>query len=336
MHPTPADPPATDTVDTTGSVVATEMTVATGRTLRRARELSDLRPRSAARAMGIRRSRLSDWESGRTSPDADEMARAIELYSADLNHIWPDRQPLISPEEPGVLIVGDERIEVNAPARTTRDSGPAMPRAEIDNRVILSRYIAAVRGQRGAGPDDSVELRAHDVSALATVLDLDDMLLEVQLMDLLDLTPAGARWTARAMVVGALMTVGAGVLLGASWFGAAPTTAGAAEGSVNTAAFAPEIGAVAPVDPVAPVDRARVQFAPSPVDPDAPVDAEVVTPPNTAALSPDAISPFSTEPNHIGVELTPALFAVAPATEWSTVTIEPAAPAAAPEQLPPG
>jgi len=333
MHPTPADPPANDAADTTGSAVTTEMTVATGRALRRARELSDLRPRTAARALGIRQSRLRDWESGRTSPDADEMARAIELYSADLNHIWPDRQPLISPEEPGVLIVGEERIEVNTVARTAHDSGPATQRAAIDNRVILSRYIAAVRRQRGAGTDDSVELRAQDVSALATVLDLDDMLLEVQLMDLLDLTPAGARWTARAMVVGALMAVGAGVLVSASWFGAASSNAGAAEGSVAAATFAPEIAAAPFAPEVAasiPVERAGVQFAPSPVDTDAPIDAEVVAPAHTTA------SPFSIEPNRVEVELAPAVFAIAPATEWSTVTIDSTPLAPAPDQLPPG
>jgi len=335
MHPTPAEHPATDAADTTGSLAATEMTTATGRTLRRARELSDLRLGTAARALGIRRSRLRDWESGRASPDADEMARAVELYSADLNHIWPDRQPLISPEEPGVLIVGDDRIEVHTPAWTAHGScQTATTRSAIDNRVVLSRYIAAVRRQRGAGPDDPVELRAQDISALATVLDLDDMLLEVQLMDLLDLTPAGARWTARAMVVGALMAIGASVLVGASWFGAAPSNAGAADGSVATEPFAPEVANATFAPEVAAAttsDRTGVQFAPGPVDTDAPIDAEVVAPTHSATTS-----PFSIEPNHVEVQLAPAVFAIAPATDWSTVTIESTPLAPAPDQLPPG
>ena len=331
MHPTPAARPATDSAhphcssdDTsmTETTEMTEMTGATGRRLRRARELSGLRPGTAARAMGIRRARLRDWESGRTVPDADEMARAVQLYSADLNHIWPDREPLISPEEPGVLVVGDDRIEAYPRAVTTPGSGQATTRPTVDNRVVLSRYIAAVRRQRGVGPDEPVELRSQDVSALATVLDLDDMLLEVQLMDLLDLTPAGARWTARAMVVGALMAVGAGVLVGASWFGAAPSDAAAAEAAVATVPFTPEVS-----DSI-PEQRSGVQFAPGPVDADAPIDAEVVEPDEGATTS-----PFSTEPNRTEVELAPAVFTVAPASDWSMVSIEPMAPA--PDQLPP-
>jgi transcriptional regulator with XRE-family HTH domain len=308
----------------------TEMPGATGRKLRRARELSDLRPGTAARALGIRRARLRDWESGRSVPDADELARAVQLYSADLNHIWPDREPLISPEEPGVLIVGDDRIEAYSDTGSTTGPGQVATRPAVDNRVVLSRYIAAVRRQRGVGPDDPVELRAQDVSALATVLDLDDMLLEVQLMDLLDLTPAGARWTARAMVVGALMAVGAGVLVGASWFGAAPSTAAAAESPAATTPFAPEAS-----DPT-PEPRSGVQFAPGPIDADAPIDAEVVDPDSDSGHGPglgETTSPFSTEPNQVRVELAPAVFAIAPSTEWTMVSIDPAAPV--PDQLPP-
>ena len=46
-------------------------------------------------------------------------------------------------------------------------------------------------------------------------------------------------------------------------------------------------------------------------------------------------SPFSTEPNRVEVELAPAVFAVAPATEWSMVSIEATTPAPAPDQLSP-
>lgn len=271
----------------------------TGPTLRRARELAALRERPAARALGIRRSRLRDWESGTAVPDADEMARAIELYSADLRQIWPDRQPLVSVDEPGVLVVGDERIDVRTDPMVTADGV-----TDIDNRVVLTRYLAAVRRQRGLEPTDTIDLRANDLASLAAVLDLDDAALETELMTLLDLTPAGARWATRVMVVGGLMTIAATAVVGSSWF------AGAGAATVEAAAPATPVAMVTPT--------AAVAFAPEAVDADAPVDAEIVS--TSATLT----SPFSTEPAAPRAELAPAVFAVAPATEWSVVEDEPA------------
>jgi transcriptional regulator with XRE-family HTH domain len=295
----------------------TTTTTTTGHTLRRARELAGMSDRAAARSLGIRRSRLRDWESGALTPDADELARAIDLYSADLNQIWPDREPLVSPHEPGVLVVGDERIDLSD--ATLGPDGDTT----IDNRVVLSRYLAAVRRQRRLDRNDPVELRANDIATLATVLDLEDTALESELADLLDLTPAGARWTARAMVVGGLMAIGATAIVGTSWFSpvdaAGATTVEAVAPAASTATFAPEVTATTEVS-----ERATVQFAPAEIDPDAPVDAEVVS----ASATP---SPFTTEPTATEVELAPAVFAVAPATEWTPVEDGPSATA----ELPP-
>jgi transcriptional regulator with XRE-family HTH domain len=286
----------------------TSPSVTTGHTLRRARELAGMRDRAAARSLGVRRSRLRDWESGAVVPDADELERAIQLYSADLNEIWPDRQPLVSDAEPGVLVVGDERIDVRTDPTITADGVTT-----VDNRVVLTRYLAAVRRQRGLAATDPVELRANDIASLATVLDLEDADLESELAELLDLTPAGARWTTRAMVVGALMAVGATAMVGTSWFSSTDTAGATTVEAVAPAAasitFAPESTPTTEVS-----EQATVQFAPAEVDPDAPVEAVIV--PADASTTP---SPFSTEPSAAPVELAPAVFAVAPSSEWSPV-----------------
>ena len=281
----------------------------TGRALRRARELSGATERSAARSLGVRRSRLRGWEQGSIPMDADELTRAIRLYSTDLEQIWPDRRPLVSEAEPGVLLVGEERIEVGGP-----------------NRTVLTRYLAAVRRQRGLSTDSTVELRANDITSLANVLDLTDSALESELAELLDLTPAGARWTARALAVGALMAVGATTVVGGSWLSPAGATTieAMSDAPAATAVFAPEIAAAQVTE------HASVQFAPAPADPDAPIEAEVVL----AEASSEA-SPFSTEPSAAPVELAPAVFATAPATEWSYVEDSPEPPAATAE-LPAG
>ncbi len=278
----------------------------TGRALRRARELSGLTERSAARSLGVRRARLRGWEQGSTPMDADELSRAIRLYSADLDEIWPERRPIVSDAVPGVLFVGDERLEVDG-----------------TNRTVLTRYLAAVRRQRGLGADASVELRANDIASLANVLDLSDTALESELAELLDLTPAGARVTARALAVGALMAVGAVTVVGGSWLspaGATTVDATVAAAEAPAAVFAPEVAAVEVSE------QATVQFAPAPADPDAPIDAEVVVGEDGVA----ADSPFSTEPSAAPVELAPAVFATAPATEWSPVEDGPEPPAATP------
>ena len=60
-----------------------------------------------------------------------------------------------------------------------------------------------------------------------------------------------------------------------------------------------------------------MQFAPDTVDPDAPVEAEIVP---AAPAADGTASPFTTDPNAApDVELAPAVFATAPATEWTEV-----------------
>lgn len=160
------------------------------RCLQRARTVAGLSTRRAARELRVRHSLLRAWEAGTAVPDTNQIERAIRLYGTDLDKIWPDRRPIISPEEPGVLVVGDERVPTTG-----------------SNREILTRYIAAVRRQRGMDERETIDLRASDLAMLGAVLDLDDRELTATLEELLGLTSAGATLTVRALAVGVLTAI---------------------------------------------------------------------------------------------------------------------------------
>ncbi len=183
-------------------------TITTGHALRRSRELAGLSERAAARALGVRRAALRDWESDRVVPDPAQIELATIVYGVGAEDIWAERTPLVDPEQPGVLVVGSERVPV------WPDGDPGT----VDNRDVISRYLAAVRRQRGADEHDEIALRSDDLAALSMVLDLDDDQLQQILMDLLDLTPAGAQWAIRSMLVGGLVAMVATGALGSSWF----------------------------------------------------------------------------------------------------------------------
>jgi transcriptional regulator with XRE-family HTH domain len=296
-------------------------TMTTGHALRRARELADMSERAAARSLGVRRSTLRDWEADRAAPDAEQLAAAVRLFSVDLETIWPDRRPLVSADDPGVLNVGTERVPV--------ETDPVLDAEgvrRVDNRVVLTRYLAAVRRQRGLDPTDRVDLRAVDIASLAHVLDLDDAALEHELAELLELTPAGARWTMRALVVGGLMAIGATSAIGSTWF--SPVTAAPLDTATPVTHVVDVATTVGPetATPTTEVsDQALVQ-TPSTVE----APSTELAPPTTQAPSSDVAtpvgdpaSPFSTDPSSIAVELAPAVFAVAPATEWSEVDTSP-------------
>ncbi len=292
-------------------------TMTTGHALRRARELADMSERAAARSLGVRRSTLRDWETDRTTPDAEQLAAAVRLFSVDLETIWPDRRPLVSADDPGVLNVGTERVPVETDP-VVDSSGVR----RVDNRVVLTRYLAAVRRQRGLGPTERVDLRAVDIASLAHVLDLDDVALEAELAELLELTPAGARWTMRALVVGGLMAIGATSAIGSTWFSpvtAAPLdTATPVTHVVESTLAGPAVSDLA--TPTTEVSEQALVQTPTTVE-----SPSALTAPSTDVATPvaDPASPFSTEPSSVAVELAPAVFAVAPATEWSEVDASP-------------
>ncbi|MFN7150196.1 MAG: helix-turn-helix domain-containing protein [Microthrixaceae bacterium] len=296
-------------------------TMTTGHALRRARELADMSERAAARSLGVRRSTLRDWEADQAAPDADRLAAAVRLYSVDLETIWPDRRPLISADEPDVLRVGAERV----PVETDPVIDPDGVR-RIDNRVVLTRYLAAVRRQRGLGPTERVDLRADDIASLANVLDLDDTALETELAELLDLTPAGARWTMRALVVGGLMAIGATSAIGSTWFSpatAAPLETATPVTHVVESAVTEALEFATPTTEVS--EQALVQTPGTVETPSTELAPPTTQTPSSDVATPvaDPASPFSTEPSSIAVELAPAVFAVAPATEWSPVDTSP-------------
>lgn len=195
----------------------------TGHALRRLRELSGLSERRAARAIGVRRSELRSWESQDTMPDDEHLARAVGVYGRDLQGVVATRRPLTDPERPGLLLVGEEEIVV---AEHVRESDDPHHR----NEALLRTYVDAVRRQRGVPLDQAVELRADDLNSLATELDLEDDHLRGLLGDLLDLTPAGAQFATRALLVGALIAVLSTGAVQSTWL--APT----ASASTATAA----------------------------------------------------------------------------------------------------
>jgi len=191
----------------------------TGHALQRLRELSGMSERRAARAIGVPRKELRAWEQHTLTPDADEISRAVNVYGHDLRDVIATRRPLTDPERPGVLLVGDEEIVVAEhlePAVSPHDA----------NIAVLRSYLAAVRRQRRVADGDVVELRADDLSSLAIELDLADEQLQGLLARLLDLTPAGAQYTTRALLVGALVAVIASGAVGSSWL--APSASAAA------------------------------------------------------------------------------------------------------------
>jgi len=183
----------------------------TGQTLRRLRELSGMNERTAARRLGVRRAELRDWEEHRAAPDAAQLTRAIDVYGQDAETTLAIRRPLTEPDRPGVLVVGDEEIVIADHVRTAATSHQA-------NEAVLASYLAAVRRQRSLAADAPVQLRSADISSLSIELDLTDDHLQDLLADLLQLTPAGAQYTTRALLVGGLVALMATGVVQAGWF----------------------------------------------------------------------------------------------------------------------
>ncbi len=183
----------------------------TGQALRRLRELSGMSDRVAARRLGVSRSELRDWEAHRRRPDADQLARCVEVYGQDVESALAIRTPLTQAGRPGVLVIGDEEVVIADHLAHAAGSHAA-------NEAVLGSYLAAVRRQRGLPAGSVVHLRSADIGSLAIELDLTDDHLQELLAELLDLTPAGAQYTARALLVGALVAVMATGLVQSSWF----------------------------------------------------------------------------------------------------------------------
>ena len=277
----------------------------TGQVLRRLRELSGMSDRAAARRLGVSRSELRDWEAHRAEPDADQLTRAVEVYGHDVESALAIRTPLTQPGRPGVLLIGDEEVVVADHLRLAATSHAA-------NQAVLTSYLAAVRRQRGLEPDSPVQLRAHDIGSLAIELDLTDDHLQALLAELLDLTPAGAQYTTRALLVGALVAVMATGLVQNSWFvpnaSASPArddTPPAQVVEAHTAlfdagdlgptergpAFSPDTDAVPPgwAAEISPVDRVLSQL---PAEDAAALRDRVPPPMPYAEVTPDEL-PFS-------------------------------------------
>lgn len=271
----------------------------TGANLRRARELAMLRERQVTRALGVRRVRLREWEAGEVTPDTDELMRLVNLYSADLGQGWADRRPLTE-QEIGVLVIGTERIDVRPGAWYTAEGI-----TDTDNWAVLTHYLSVVRRQRKLSPAEPIKLRSDDLAGLCTVLDLRDPTIETDLMVLLDMTPAGARWATRVMILNALLTLAQTSAIAESWFAGTDDDLEALAGPEEAHVGTPTPFAAPDAD--AGAERAELRFTPIEAAPDAPIEAQVVS---SAPL-------FSTDPGVPVAEPGGEVFTIAPAAEWA-------------------
>jgi transcriptional regulator with XRE-family HTH domain len=132
--------------------------------LARARAAVRLTPEEAAEAIGLPVATVEAWEAGAARPTPAELAAASRVYEVNLARL------------PGLA---EGRDVVEALPDGLRVGGRVVPVTwgETPNREVLARYVAAVRAERGVGPDEPVPLRHTDVAALADLLDIDDVAL---------------------------------------------------------------------------------------------------------------------------------------------------------------
>ncbi len=166
--------------------------------MRRARELAGMDRASAAHAVGIGRRDLRAIERDRRPADGEVLERVLQAYGGTGLDL-PPRQDLVRANEPGVLVIGDERVQVD-PFRSS-------------DEPVLVDYVAAVRRQRGLGESDVVRFRSNDLVQLAAVLDLGSDRLEAQLQRIAGLERDPAVRAARTLVLTGLAMALAGTTL---------------------------------------------------------------------------------------------------------------------------
>lgn len=191
--------------------------------LGRLRTLSGLSQRVAARSIGVRLTVLRSWEARQSSPTRAQLTDALRVYGHDVEQVLTPRTGLRRPDEPGILRVGSTVI-ATAAIRADHDNGHEA------NRRIIAEYLAAIRHERRVDSLEAVELRAVDLGHLAAELDVSDGQLSDLLAEQLNLTPAGALFATRAVLVAALMSFAAITTLGNGWLQTASpsSTAGSA------------------------------------------------------------------------------------------------------------
>jgi transcriptional regulator with XRE-family HTH domain len=182
----------------------------TGDAVHRLRVLSGLNQRTAARRIGVSRSTLRSWESHHSTPDVSQLLLAVAALGDDIDDVMVPRTDLINPQNIGLLTVGSEQILV---ADHLRDGTTP----HEFNLSLLHSYLAAVRRQRGLASDAPVQLRSHDLSALAVVLDLNDDELQMILITEFDLSSESARQAVRGLLAAGLVALAASGDMQSSW-----------------------------------------------------------------------------------------------------------------------
>ncbi|MEX0767851.1 MAG: helix-turn-helix transcriptional regulator [Microthrixaceae bacterium] len=182
----------------------------TGTAVHRLRVLSGLNQGDAARRIGVPRSTLRSWESHHTTPDSDQLLRAVAVLGPDIDNVMVARRELIDPEHIGILTVGTEQILVAD--HLGKNTTP-----QEFNISLIHSYLAAVRRQRGLSVDAQVHLRSQDLSALAVVLDLTDGELHDLLITQFGLSDDSARRVVRGLLTAGLVALAASGTLQSSW-----------------------------------------------------------------------------------------------------------------------
>lgn len=167
--------------------------------LERLRTMSGLSVRTAAKRIGVKPSTLRSWEERHAVPSPTELDAALAVYGSRVEDLLPPRQPLESPNWPGVLVVGAHTIDTNEIRR-------AVPDVAECNRRILVAYLDVVKQVRGLGSDERPALRSNDLLELARVLDISDHHLDELLVSELQLSEPHDDRTIHALLVAGLMS----------------------------------------------------------------------------------------------------------------------------------
>ena len=263
-----------------------------GELLRAARKRKGWKRKHAAELVGIKTSRLRDYEQGTKTIPADICAQLADLYGSDLAAHVPMRVP------PQInrdwLVVEEHRL----------------PRVQGTTDEVVQEYAQIVSRLRGAKPGEAVPLRASDLAILGSALESDPAVIAARVAEILHCTVEEARSLHREMLRRKVVLPVAGLAASAIALAGAhtayasqspshppATSPPAVEQVVSTptthAAASPTIVHVAPTTP--PVTEAAPVPAPAPAPKaDATVPADQRPDDVPVAQTPPSIAPDDT------------------------------------------
>jgi transcriptional regulator with XRE-family HTH domain len=254
-----------------------------GELLRAARKRKGWKRKQAAGVVGIKASRLRDYERGTKTIPADICEQLAELYGSDLAAHVPMRVP------PQInrdwLVVEEHRL----------------PRVHGTTDEVVHEYAQIVSRLRGAKPGEAVPLRAGDLAVLGSALESDPAEIATRIAATLHCSVDEARSLHRQMLRRKVVLPVAG--LGAS----AIAIAGAHTAYASSSAPSlPPVTSPPAVEHVVSTPATLVTLAPTPSTPPPTALVERVTPPPTVpAPVTDATVPADQQPEDVPPAVTP-------------------------------